>query len=143
MNSERETSVHTADLLETLRANRDQHVMEYKQAVEGYLEKAKSLLSEEFGRAKVKLNESYTRAKSELELFDPEKAEDTIVFCRSIQFTLKAPRDHSDAYDQAIKMMNWESRETVMLTTTEFRCFVMNNWDWTDEFQAISGMYRK
>ena len=139
--SERTTVVDTKKLLETLRANRDAHVQEYKEAVEGYLDEARKRLEGEFEKAKGELQKAFHRTQRELETFDPTKATDTIVFCKGISFTLTAPRSYVDAYDQAIQMMEWETRERVELNATEFRCFVMNKWDWMEDFKMSTMAY--
>jgi hypothetical protein len=141
--SERTTVVSTAELLKTLKENRESHIAEYKEAVEGYLVTAREKLVEQHEAAKAEVEKAFVRTKEELERFDPEKAQDTIVFCKSIQFTLTAPRNFVDAYDQAIEMMTWETRDKVELNTTEFRCFIMNKWDWMEEFKNVSGLYKK
>lgn len=141
--SERTTVVDTAKLLETLKSNRDAHLQEYKEAVSGYLEEARGRLEEEFANAQHQLERAFDRTKSELQQFDPTKASDTIVFCKGISFALTAPRSYVDAYDQAIQMMEWETRKEVELNATEFRCFVMNKWDWMDEFKKSTINYLK
>lgn len=142
-NSERTTLVDTSELLTTLKQNRENHIKEYEEAVEGYLDAAREKIAEQYKNAKAEVEKAFLRTKEELERFDPEKTQDTIVFCRSIQFTLTAPRNFVDAYDQAIQMMTWETREKVELNTTEFRCFIMNKWDWMEEFKSISQIYNK
>ena len=141
--NERTTVVETKKLLTQLRENRDTHLKEYEEAVEGYLEAARVKLGEQYEKAKKDLRVAFDRTTEELRRFDPAKAQDTIVFCRAIQFTLIAPRSYVDAYDQAIEMMEWETRDKVELNTTEFRCFVMNKWDWMEEFKSVSEMYNK
>ena len=141
--TERTTVVKTSDLLEKLRKNRDNHVAEYEEAVEGYLDAAREKLAEQHEKAKKEVEKAFQRTSEELSRFDPSKAEDTIVFCRAITFALTAPRSFVDAYEQAIEMMEWETRETVELNTTEFRCFIMNKWDWMEEFKSVSEMYNK
>ena len=141
--TERTTVVKTSKLLETLKENRAAHLTEYEEAVEGYLEEARAELEKQYEKAKGEVTKAFDRTSQELERFDPSKAQDTIVFCRAIQFSLTAPRNFVDAYDQAIEMMSWEQREEVELNTTEFRCFVMNKWDWMEEFRSVSEMYNK
>jgi hypothetical protein len=133
--TERTTVVKTAQLLETLKKNRADHLREYEKAVSGYLSEARRRLEGEFEKAQVELQKAFRRTQQELEIFDPKKTTDTIVFCRGISFTLTAPRNFVDAYDQAIQMMEWETREEVELSVTEFRCFVMNKWDWMEDFK--------
>jgi hypothetical protein len=138
---ERKTTVETAKLLVTLKENRKQHLEEYNEAVEGYLETAREKLDEEFKKAKGKLQNAFDRTTEELDRFDPSTASDTIVFCEGISFKLVSPRNYVDAYDQAIQMMEWETRKEVELNTTEFRCFVMNKWDWMEEFKMSTSLY--
>lgn len=142
-NTERTTVVKTHELLKTLKKNRENHVNEYKEAVDGYLEAAREKITEQYNKAKAEVEKAFQRTIEELSRFNPEKAQDTIVFCRQIQFELVAPRNFVDAYDQAIEMMQWETRETVELNTTEFRCFIMNKWDWMEEFKFVSERYTK
>lgn len=137
----RTTRVLTLDLIKKLKLNRTQHLQEYNESVEGYLEIAKTKIVDKFQEAKKKLKDAYENALSELEKFDPSKASDTIVFCRGITFDLVAPRCYVDAYDQAIEMLEWETREEVELNSTEFRCFVMNKWDWMESFKSVSAIY--
>lgn len=141
--NERTTVVKTDRLLKQLRKNRESHLEEYGVAVEGYLEAGRVKLGEQHEKAKKDLQVAFDRTTEELKRFDPTKAKDTIVFCRAIQFTLTAPRSYVDAYDQSIEMMEWETRQEVELTTTEFRCFIMNKWDWMEEFKSVSEMYNK
>lgn len=141
--TERTTLVDTKTLIEKLKINRANHIKEYNEAVEGYLETAREKLNEQYEKAKQEVEKAFSRTREEIVRFDPEKAEDTIVFCRAIQFSLTAPRNFIDAYDQAIEMMEWETREKVELNSTEFRCFIMNKWDWMEEFQSVSAMYNK
>ncbi len=141
--SERVTVVSTSKLLNTLKANRDAHVKEYKAAVEGYLEEAFIRLEKKYVEAQHELRKAFERTKHELESFDPSKASDTVVFSRGISFNLVAPRNYVDAYDQAIQMMEWETRGEVELNSTEFRCFVMNKWDWMEEFKQSTVSYIK
>lgn len=138
---ERTTVVDRAKLLARLKDNRDAHVAEYEAAVEGYLSLAREKIKEQYAAALAELDKARVRAEQELEVFDPAKAQDSIVFCRGISFNLTAPRCYQDAYDQAIEMLEWDTREVVELNATEFRCFVMNKWDWMQSFKAVSETY--
>lgn len=139
---ERVIMVKRFDLLARLKENRELHLAEYNNAVAGYLEEAKSRLEEQYKKARVGIRFALSRATAELERYDPTEAKDTIVFCKAISFTLTAPRHHVDAYDQAIAMMEWDTRDEVELNATEFRSFVMNKWDWMDEFLAVTSSYK-
>jgi hypothetical protein len=140
---ERKIVVNTKELLETLKKNREQHLAEYNEAVEGYLSAANSKLQSQYKKAQHELEKAFNRTKQELKSYDPTNATDTIIFCRGIQFDLVAPRNYAEVYDQSIQMMEWETREAIELNSTEFRCFVMNKWDWMESFKNVSVMYGK
>lgn len=141
--SDRTTTVNRLDLLKKLKNNREDHLKEYNEALEGYLEEAKVKIEQQKEKALQEVEKAYNRVNHELDNFDPEKAQDTIVFCNSISFHLVAPKNFVEAYDQAIEMMEWETNDTVELSTTEFRSFIMNKWDWMESFKMSSARYLK
>ena len=150
MNSDRKVIVNRERLLKMLRANLANHlddytdaVDDYTDAVEGYKEEAVAKLQVGMEKAKEKITKAYYRTLSEIENFDPSQASDVIVFCEAVRCDLVAPKNFSDAYEQAIEMLEWEERDEVELSSYEFRCFVMDKWDWQDEFVASNARYFK
>ena len=141
MSSDRKVVVNKTTLLNKLRENLARHLEDYNDAVEGYKEEAYTKLQAAKEKAQEKLEKAYSRTVNEIENFDPETASDVIVFCESIRFDLVAPKEFSDAYEQAIQMLEWEEREEVELSTYEFRCFVMDKWDWQQEFATSNARY--
>jgi hypothetical protein len=141
LNSERKVVVKKTRLLNALRKNLEKHINDYLEAVAGYKEEAKVKLEAEKEKAIEKLSRAYTKTLGEIDNFDPEKSTDVIVFCDSIRFDLVAPKNFSDAYQQAIEMLEWEERDEVELTTYEFRCFVMDKWDWMEDFIKSNSRY--
>lgn len=139
--SERTSLVNVPDLLATIRENREKHIQEYKEAVEGYVFEARKTLVSQHEKALKKIATAYDLASRSLDKYDPEKADDTIVLCNSISFNLVAPRCYVDAYDQAIEMLEWDQRDQIELTAKEFRCFVMDRWDWMDDFRNVAISY--
>lgn len=143
LNNNRNITVNRNDLLTTLRTNREAHIKKYKEALDGYLEEAKTKIAEQKENALREVERASKRILNELSMFNPNKAQDTIVFCRGISFELVAPKNYSEAYDQAIEMMTWETKDEVELSTTEFRSFVMDKWDWLEDFEISSARYLK
>lgn len=141
INSDRKILVRKEALLETLQTNLHNHITDYTDAVDGYKEEAKTRLGVAKSKAEDKLKQAYARTLHEIENFDPETASDVVVFCESIRFDLVAPKNFSEAYQQAIEMFKWEERDEIELTSHEFRCFVMDKWDWQGEFLASNSRY--
>lgn len=141
LSSDRKIVVNKAELLAKLRDNLIQHLEDYADAVEGYKEEAKIKLQAGMQKAQEKIQKAYSRTLNEIENYDPESAQDVVVFCDSIRFDLVAPKNFAEAYEQAIEMLEWESRQEVELSSYEFRCYVMDKWDWMDEFVASNTRY--
>lgn len=109
-------TVNKNELLATLRENRDKHVETYERAAAGYRERAIRLLNERLELAKSEKN------------FD-------------LHFNLQEPTDHTDEYNQAIKMLEMSVEDHVVITDYEFRQFVMDKWNWKDTFVTTTSMY--
>lgn len=54
---------------------------------------------------------------------------------------LEIPEDHSDDYERAIEMLQWEVSDEVVLTEQEFRQFVQDKWTWKDKFTMSNIAY--
>lgn len=137
--------VNRAKLVETLKSNREKHVKEYKEALEGYKTLALEKLQKGYEDAKVKLEKNLIRGRESLQEFNPDNPENTsdyLTLVDAIQITLKVPQNYSDEYDAAIDMANWDVRETLELSHAEFTCFVRDEWDWSRDFFATSSMYK-
>lgn len=143
LDNNRTITVDRLNLLATLTKNKEAHVKEYEAALRGYLEEAKTKIAEQKQKALKEVEYAAQRALNELNMFDPTKAQDTIVFCKGISFQLIAPKNYSAEYDQAIQMMSWETKDEVELSTSEFRSFIMDKWDWVEDFKISSARYIK
>ena len=109
-------TVSKTDLLDTLRTNRADHKAEYDTAVEVYRER---FVAEAKAFAK-----QATKAAAAGEDFD------------SFPY-LPIPEEHTEDFDRAIAMLEWDQADTVELTRHEFSQYVQNNWD----FAAITISY--
>jgi len=142
-NPDRRTVVNVKQLVGQLKKNREKHLKDYEEAVVGYKQEANSKIAAEYNLAKERLDKAYDRiCKTLREDFDPSQARDYITFCESIRFELKAPRCYVEVYDQAIEMMIWEKRQTIELTDEEFRCLIMDQWDWAEDFRKTVAFYK-
>jgi len=142
---DRTTHVTTAALLEKLRTNLSQHQADYEEAVGSYKQKRKHLLQEAFDAATHKLAKSRKEQLDRLDLLTQEELleePDTIMLCRAITLDLQVPRNYAEAYETAIQMLEWETRETVELSMAEFNCFVQDKWEWKNEFTRVMNFYK-
>lgn len=106
----------TKEVLAKLRENREKHSRIVKEAKEGYLVKAKEAIA------------------AKLELLEKGK----IV---SLVFGLKMPVDHTGEYDTMIKMLEMHTQPTIELNADEVRQFVLDEWQWMQDFLVSNSPY--
>lgn len=122
----REVKVNRAELLETIRVNRKVHVREYLESVIGYKEAALSAIDRAMGRLKNQVE-------------DLEAGE--VLRLAAVTFNLKIPENHNKDYDQVIKMLEMCVDDQLTIKSDEFACYVMDDWDWKDEFNMTKSTY--
>jgi len=112
----RKVVIEKQQLLDTIIQNREKHVTEYEEARRVYLEKAQALFEEkavEAGRGG---------------MVDPS-------------IDLDKPVEFLDEYDQAIKMIEMDERDQIELTEEEFQKLVLDEWNWSRQFQRRTSSY--
>lgn len=55
--------------------------------------------------------------------------------------TMEEPRSHLPAYDRAIAMLEMSVDDLMEISEERFREYVLDEWDWTDRFKAVSSSY--
>lgn len=110
-----------ADLLNKLKENRLKHQEEYAAAMEGYY---------------VKYEERSREMTQEIE--DRLKGKDDLT---ALRYDLIRPQCHLDDYDLAISMLKSSVDSTIELTSSEFRKYVLDEWDWASEFMLAKSTY--
>ena len=129
MTNVKTVQVEKTRLLTTLHHNLSKHRSEYLTAVEGYHEKVDVLIR--------KLAETAMQAT-------PDRRGpglDAIHEVHSDLVNLDRPANHSDSYEQAIALMEWETRENVELSINDFECYVRDNWTWMTSFKNSVSNY--
>lgn len=109
--------VKKGDLLEKLKANRQKHEQEYKEALQGFQET---------------VVESLTTKAVELKAKPPKE---------DVQVFLQAPQEYLEQYDQAIAMLEWSTQDEVELNGQEFAQYVLDKWSWKDQFAMSNTGY--
>lgn len=56
-------------------------------------------------------------------------------------FSLPVPEDHTDDFDTAIQMLEWDKGSSVLLSQREFKTYVQNEWGWQASFAANTASY--
>lgn len=109
-------TVDKATLLDTLRTNRDEHRAIFEKAMEVYAEK----MIEELERRIAEI-----KAKSKIRR----------------GFSLPEPEDHTDDFDTAIQMLEWDIGDEVNLSMGEFQQYIQNEWRWQQAFAGSTQSY--
>lgn len=140
---ERTVRIKTEKLLKTLKENRLKHQEKYEEAMKGYKVLAKDKLEKLKNKTLDGIETNFAAISDKIDKFDPEERQmsDTVTLISSMQFSLEVPENHTKAYDVAIEMANWEQREEVDILQSEFECFVLDDWDWSKDFQHLNVRY--
>ena len=139
----RKVTVDRQQLLTALRQNKAKHVAEYTEAVRGYKEQATQRLESAIKTARRRLTDAMASIQKRIDAFGDEQLPDVITVLNTECFALKVPRNHEKSYEVAIRMAEMEVADTVELGQDEFQCFVLDDWEWKNEFTAINSTYTK
>lgn len=130
----KETAVKTVNvevkrLQEKLSSNLDIHKKEFEEAIAGFREKRLELCRSlrDVTQAAVEKNTTETR-------------EDVVDAFYKFN-RLERPQDHSNSYEQAIALMEWETKAVIELSINDFECYVGNNWTWQASFKTAHKNY--
>jgi hypothetical protein len=56
-------------------------------------------------------------------------------------FSLPVPEDHTEEFNTAIEMLQWETGDEVQLDQHDFQRYVQNRWQWAASFAANTESY--
>lgn len=122
---DREVKVKRDELLSVLKQNRQRHIKEYQAACVGYREVALRRIEESFQEAR--------------DLVNRLKNGQTIAV--GFRINLSVPVNYEKAYDQIIRMMEMSVDTEIVLTASQFACFVMDDWEWKEEWASSNAQY--
>lgn len=105
-----QVTMRKEQLLEVLQQNRENHQELFVEAHEMFVRKAIENLESRLNMAKT------GKIDLHVELVEPE--------------------DHTDQYDRAIEMLDYEVNDEVTLSQHEFAQLVMDNWGWMPQFSS-------
>lgn len=104
------------ELVQTLKENREEHREIFLDALEGYKKQVIRAFEEKIEKVK-----------------EGEKVD---LYTRLVQ-----PVDKTHEYDVAIKMFEMTCDPEIELSMTQFRCFVMDDWEWKAQFEEANSSY--
>lgn len=58
-----------------------------------------------------------------------------------VNINLLRPQDHTEDYDRALQMLEWELEDSVELTITDFTQLVQDDWGWKQQFTTTAASY--
>lgn len=114
----RSVKIKTKELLEVLRENRAQHILDYDEALAGYIE----------------------RATAELEAAAKNAREKQVIKRNPV--TSPEPTSYEESYNTAIRMLEMSDDKVVELTQQEFGQYVEDRWSWKEAFAVTSSLYK-
>lgn len=103
-------------LLEVLKANRKQHRETFDKAITGFEAQAIETLNNALKAARKGVRQS-------------------------VRVHLEMPNDQTKDYDRKIQMFEMDVRDVLELTESEFACYVMDDWQWKDQFTRTTSQY--
>ena len=114
---DKKITVNKEKLLEKLKGNLVMHVEEYHAAKKAFRAAAIDEMEKQLGKARAgeKFNLSFRR--------------------------LLRPRNHDTEYNMAIGMLEMEVADTVTITAQDYDRFVLDNWDWKEDFSNTNRSY--
>lgn len=117
----KEVKVNTGELRAKVKANREKHITDHKDAMEGYQEKVVQELSKALKIAKANNTEVNLNPVAVL--------------------NTTRPASYVKDYDRAIAMLEMSQDANITLSQHEFDQLVMDQWTWKGAFEMASSMY--
>lgn len=130
---ENHTKIPRENLLEAVKENRNTHKVEFDKALLGWrTETVKALKKHQKMVEKV-----VTRMEADIAEEKPVKSLGSSLY----PDLPTRPQDHTKEYDGLIKRLEMSSDETIWLTHSDFKKFVLDEWSWKEAFSAQVSNY--
>lgn len=113
----RTVNVKRVELLEVLKKNKQEFILEYNQALIDFKEKMIRELASNLKLAK----------KNKLE---------------KVSLNLSPPSDYAEYYQEVIDMLEVSVDDVVNLDADAFKAYYKNEWSWSNSFKTLVGSYK-
>lgn len=130
--------------LDLLKANREKHLQQYSEALNGYKGEALAKVNDEFSKLDGCIAEQKQKILSKVESFTPETVgefSDAFTVYQGVVIHLEVPKCFVEAYDTAIAIFEQDVRDELDLSGAEFQCFCRDVWEWQEEFTMSTHKY--
>lgn len=111
--------VEKSVVLKVLKDNKEAHKKEFEEAMSGWII-----------RAKAKVQEI-------LDTLNSEKASET-----KIELYLPKPISYEKEYEKAIKMLEYEIRDNISISSSDFNKYFLDEWAWKENFLSNTELYK-
>lgn len=129
------------DLLEAIIENKKTHDEIFASALDGYYVSVRKELENKL-RLIPLVQEEFQAA---LESVNPESGKPVQLEIKNqyalFNLNVPFPVSHEDDYKRAIKMVQLSASHIFKLTASEFAQYVMNEWNWKQQFLATNAQY--
>lgn len=127
MSSDMVINVDRKKLVETLKTNRQTHIDDHKEALEGWVRSRRSIIAQATHVIDTDDEEQFLKALANLS--------------NRLVETQHRPVEHTENYDLAIGMLELSVDDTVELTAQQYRELVKDDWTWKSSFMATKNFY--
>lgn len=132
----RTTTIDRKKLIETITANRTRHVEEFIAAQDKWIEH----LHDE--AVDLVLSTTTDRRLTGATITRPTAEQRELInVAHRATCVLHAPTLHTDEYDTALQQLSMDVRETIEITSDDFRRLVQDEWDWMGHFAMTLDSY--
>ena len=106
-------------LRDTIKSNMEAHITDYNEAMEGY--------REAFDKRLMSMRKELKKGG----LPNPFISD------------LPKPSEHTNEYEQVLKMLDFSVDETIELSHDDFANYVLDDWNWKQTFSTTNLSYKK
>ena len=116
----RSVKLNKVELLGIVRENKAKHILEYKEAVDDYINAARTIVNYNVD----KINQGTV---------------ESIAKCKGIP---SAPKSYEDEYNRAIRMLELSVEAEIELDADVFNQLVLDEWAWKNSFSIMAQNYK-
>lgn len=116
----RTVKLNKVELLGIVRENKAKHILAYKEAVDDYINAARTIVNFNVDR----INEGTVESISK---------------CRMVPV---APKSYEDEYSRAIRMLELSVETEIELEADVFNQLVLDEWHWKNQFAVMASTYK-
>lgn len=132
------TQIERQKLIQIVTENRSKHDAAFEEAWAGYLIEIRERVEKLAANTRDFANYVDTELLKE-ETFDIPELLKKLYACKVEPVV--APINQKKSYDMILRKLELDTRETIELDDEEFKQYVLDEWDWTNQFVAASMMY--